>query len=57
LKYSSDLVDVKESDWFSKYVEYSLKNNLIDNPTNKFSPNNNLKRIEAISILYTLSKH
>ncbi len=44
--------DVSESDWFYKYVNYAMKNNLFEIIWNKFEPNKALTREELVSILY-----
>lgn len=44
--------DVLEADWFYKYVNYAINNNLFENVWKKFEPNKPLTREELISILY-----
>lgn len=44
--------DISESDWFYKYVNYAVNNNLFENIWKKFEPNKPLTREELISILY-----
>jgi hypothetical protein len=57
LIFKQNLNDVKATDWFSKYVEYSIQHNLFQISWNNFSPNKALTRLEAIWIIYTLSKN
>lgn len=54
-KYSLDFLDVKEWDWFWKYVDYAVKNNLIAYSWKYFYPNNFISRREVVWILYVLS--
>lgn len=44
--------DVSELDWFYKYVNYAVNNNLFENIWEKFEPNKPLTREEMIYILY-----
>lgn len=50
------LDDISKDDWFYKYVNYSVKNNLIDYSNNNFQPNKPLTREELIKILYKFIK-
>jgi hypothetical protein len=56
LNYSGKYIDVKNTDWFAKYVEYSLENNLIETKWNYFYPKENISRMEVIWMLYNLNK-
>lgn len=56
LTYSQELTDVGWSEWFAKYIEYSLKNDLISIVNNSFFPNKNITRYEVIWLLYKISK-
>lgn len=55
LSYSKELMDVSWSEWFAKYVEYSIDNNLVPIINNYFYPNKNITRYEVIWILYKLT--
>lgn len=55
-KYDWNLKDVNSGDWFSKYVEYSIENDLLPYDWNYFKPNEYATRIEVIQILYKLTK-
>ncbi len=46
------LKDVKNDDWYYKYVVYAIKNNLLSYSNDKFEPNKPLNREEMIYILY-----
>ncbi|MDD5769868.1 MAG: S-layer homology domain-containing protein [Candidatus Gracilibacteria bacterium] len=56
LVYSQELSDVGGGEWFSKYIEYAIKNNLLEVKNNNFYPNNNITRYEVIGMLYKLSE-
>ena len=47
-------IDVKNNNWHYKYVNYAIKNNLIEIKWNKFYPNKPLSREELVSILYKI---
>lgn len=52
--WEKDLIldDVKETDWYYNYVNYALKNNLIEIKNNLFQPDTPMTREELIAILY-----
>jgi hypothetical protein len=54
-KYTKELKDVFWTEWYSKYVEYSINNDLIPIVNNCFSPNKNITRYEVIWMLKKLS--
>lgn len=54
--YAWKYIDVKNTDWFAKYVEYSLENNLIETKWNYFYPKENISRMEVVWILYNLTQ-
>jgi len=56
LVYSKKLADVSWNDWYSKYVEYAINNDLLSVVNNHFYPNKNITRYEVIVLLYKLSK-
>jgi hypothetical protein len=56
LKNDLKVKDVKGSDWYYKYANYAVKNNLLEIKNNKFYPNSYLTREELISILYKIIK-
>lgn len=56
LSYSQKLIDVAWSEWFTKYIEYSVKNDLIPIINNFFYPNKYITRYEVIWLLYKISK-
>lgn len=51
-----NIKDVDKSDWYYKYVNYAIKNNLLEIEGEKFYPNKPLKREELVSILYKIIK-
>ncbi len=55
LAFSQELKDVFWTEWYSKYVEYSINNDLIPIVNNCFSPNKNITRYEVIWMLKKLS--
>lgn len=54
-KYTGKYIDVKATDWFSKYVEYAVENNIFTQSWTKFFPNKDITRYEVIWILKKLS--
>lgn len=52
--YTKELSDVNWSEWFAKYVEYAINNNLIYLVNNCFYPNKNITRYEIVWILNKL---
>ncbi len=48
--------DIKKTDWFYKYIQYAIKNNLLEIKNNNFYPNKPLSREELVSILYKFIK-
>jgi hypothetical protein len=55
-KYVSKFDDIVWNEWFAKYVEYCIKNKLIDVNWKLFKPNDFIKRGEVISIIYRIKK-
>lgn len=53
--YNQELMDVWWSEWFAKYVQYSIENNLLPITNNYFYPNKNITRYEVIQLLEKLS--
>lgn len=53
--YSQELMDVWWSEWFAKYVQYSIENNLLPVLNNFFYPNKNITRYEVVQLLEKLS--
>jgi hypothetical protein len=56
LKLNTDIegtsfTDVKETDWFSKYIEAAAKANIINGWNGMFNPNENISRQDAAVIL------
>ena len=55
-KSNSNFRDVKKSDWFSNYVDYVYKNELmVGTSKNEFGPEDNVKRVMIVEVLYRLS--
>lgn len=55
LVYSQELLDVVWNEWYAKYVEYTVNNDLLPVINNCFYPNKNITRYEVVEILYKLS--
>lgn len=54
--YTKNLWDVSEKDWYAKYVEYALNNNLFPISNNLFYPNKAVTRYEVINILKQITQ-
>lgn len=52
--YTWKYIDVKDTDWFAKYVEYSYEKSLIETKWNYFYPKENISRMEVVWLLYNL---
>jgi hypothetical protein len=50
------LKDVSETDWYYDYVNYAVKNKLVDVKDGYFYPSKALSREELVSILYKFVK-
>jgi len=51
-KHKSELKDVKNEDWFNKYVHYALEKEIISGYSNKtFKPNKSVELAEALKII------
>ncbi len=53
---SLDFADISTNDWYYNYVDYAVKNNLIQITGNYFEPNKAITREELVSILYKYIK-
>lgn len=56
INYTKNFLDIISTDWYSKYVEYAINNNLLQTKDNYFFPNKNITRYEVLSLLEKLSK-
>lgn len=54
--YSQELNDVWWSEWYAKYVQYALENNLLESINGYFYPTKNITRYEVIQLLHNISK-
>ncbi len=53
--FSKELNDVSWWEWFAKYVEYSVENDLLPIVNNYFYPNKSITRYEVVWVLKKLS--
>lgn len=51
-EWTLEIEDVSEEDWYYNYVNYAVKNNLIEMENGLFEPNKPISREELVSILY-----
>lgn len=54
--YTKNIWDVSGKDWYAKYIEYALNNNLFSLSNNLFFPNKEITRYEVINILKQMTQ-
>lgn len=54
--YTKNIKDVFSNNWYAKYVEYALDNDLLKLTSNYFNPNKFISRYEVVWILKKITK-